>query len=247
MMELTQARLTQFIQTPFRYFPSIGSTNDEALRWLREGAPKNALVVADEQTQGRGRMGRVWHTPPNVALALSFILHPQPHELNRISMLGGVVVAELCEHLGIAHVGIKYPNDVQINGKKVCGVLPEAAWDEDRLIGVVLGMGVNVRVQFDTALQDSAINLETAVRRTLDRAELVQFLVQRVHHWAAHLSSADLFSAWQTRLTTIGQTVSIGTVHGVAVGVDSEGALLVQTADGSQERVIAGDVMIIDS
>ncbi|MCU0512424.1 MAG: biotin--[acetyl-CoA-carboxylase] ligase [Anaerolineae bacterium] len=230
---------------PLRFFPATDSTNDDAAAWLRAGAPAGAVVIADEQRAGRGRLGRVWHTPPGVALAVSLILRPPPAALHRVSMLGGLAVAELCEGLGLPGVGIKYPNDVQLNGRKVCGVLPEAHWQDDRLIGVVLGMGVNVRVPFTPDLAQTAVNLEDAAQRPLEQAALIAALLARLDAWSHRLLSEELFQAWQRRLTTIGQTVSIEGVQGVAIGVEADGALLVQTAAGRVERIIAGDVILL--
>lgn len=243
---LSQIQLEQALNSrPFRFYETIGSTNDAAMDWLNSSAPAGAVVIADEQRQGRGRMGRVWYTPPGFALALSVILKPPPETLNRVSMLGGLAVAELGEYLGVQNVGIKYPNDVQINGRKVCGILPEAAWDNDRLTGVVLGIGVNVRVQFEGELAQTATSLETALNRTVDRVALIAWLLERIDFWSTRLNSAELFHAWKRRLTTIGKSVRIDAVHGTAIDVDSQGALLIRQDDGTIERVIAGDVMIV--
>jgi BirA family transcriptional regulator, biotin operon repressor / biotin---[acetyl-CoA-carboxylase] ligase len=247
-MQLNETQLiTRLKPRSLRYHSSTDTTNDDALAWLHEGAAAGSVVIADEQRKGRGRMGRTWHTPPGVAIALSYILKPEVATLNRVSMLGALAVAELCEHLDIEQVGIKYPNDVQIDGRKVCGVLPEAAWKKDKLLGVVLGMGINVRVSFTDELAQTAVNLETAAGKPLDRADLIAKLLERLDVWSQCLGSDEFFAAWQQRLTTIGKTVSIGQVQGVAERVDSDGALMVRTSQGRLERVIAGDVMILGS
>ena len=224
----------------------MGSSNDLAAQWLRDGAPGGAVIVADEQRAGRGRRGRTWYTPPGVALALSVILKPPPAHAARASMIGALAIAELCDYVGIADVGIKYPNDVQINGLKVSGVLPEAIWDDDQLKGVVLGMGVNVRVQFDddAELADKATSMEIALGKALDRVQLIAFVLQRVDYWAGRIGGAELFERWQNRLTTLGRQVSIGDVVGIAQRIEPDGALIVQQADGTETRILAGDVLI---
>jgi len=232
-----------------RFYQQADSTNEIALAWLREGAITGSVVIADEQLKGRGRKGRTWHTPPGVALAVSVILHPAPESLNRVSMLGALVISELVENLGIANVGIKWPNDVQINGLKVSGVLPENEWDGDKLLGVVLGMGLNVRVNFaGTELENTAISVESALGKPVDRLDLLANLLTRVDHWNARLGSAELLDAWKSRLTTIGQRVTVNnvdsTVHGAAEGVDEQGALLVRDQQGVLHRVIAGDIAL---
>lgn len=243
MDDLSQASLSQALKArPFRFYESVASTNDLAHEWLRAGAPRGALVIADEQTQGRGRMGRLWHTPPKVALALSLILHPSAEFVSRVTMAAALAVAQTCEVYGALAVGIKWANDVQIDGKKVCGILPEAAWQDGTLVGVVLGMGVNVRVNFDAELAQTATSLETAVGKRLARAELVARLCDKVEENLAR--PAWTFAQWRARLTTLGKPVQVGDVQGVAESVDESGALLVRTASGSMERVLAGDVQM---
>ncbi|MFN8528184.1 MAG: biotin--[acetyl-CoA-carboxylase] ligase [Anaerolineae bacterium] len=106
---------------PVRYFPSVGSTNDEALAWLAESAPEGAVVIADEQTKGRGRLGRVWYAPPGAALLFTVILRPSERVLSRMTMLGGLAVCETAQQMGLA-AGIKWANDVQVNERKLSGV-----------------------------------------------------------------------------------------------------------------------------
>lgn len=243
-MSLSESRLHSLLPgAPLRFYESVGSSNDLALAWLREGAPQGAAIIADEQRTGRGRKGRTWYTPPGVALAISYILRPQPEDIARVTLMGAVAVAELCEQVAAPGVGIKWPNDVQIDGRKVCGVLPEAVWDGQRLLGVVLGIGVNIRVLFDDVLLQTAINLEDAAGQKLDRSEMAAFLLSRLAYWSGRLSSADLMAAWRERLTTVGQTVRVEGLEGVVQSVGDDGALILQTPDGKQHRIMAGDVL----
>ena len=230
-----------------RYLPEVGSTNDIALGWLRQGAPEGAVVVADVQSLGRGRLGRRWHAPAGTALTASIVLKPARAALGRLTMVGAVAIAETIEGLGATNVDIKWPNDVRLNGRKVCGILPEAAWEGDVLVGAALGMGLNVRVDFaGSELADRAISLEPALGHRLDRVELLARLLARVDDWQARAGSQDLFEAWKQRLSTIGQTVTVSgvSVGGVAEGVDDQGALLVRTESGDVQRVIAGDIQL---
>lgn len=238
--EILEAHLRQ----PFRYYDSVDSTNDLAKHWLRAGAAAGSVVIADEQRKGRGRMGRTWHTPPGVALALSVIMKPTPGHAHQISLLGALAVAELCETLGIAHVGIKWPNDVQIQGKKVSGVLPEAVWENDALLGVVLGIGVNVRVDFDAELSAVATSIEPLVKHKLDRAELIATLLDSIQARLPKLGTDALFKDWKRRLNMLGEPVQVGDTAGIAQDVEPSGALLIQQADGSIQRVLAGDLLM---
>jgi BirA family transcriptional regulator, biotin operon repressor / biotin---[acetyl-CoA-carboxylase] ligase len=242
---LSQTSLAQRLKSPFRYFDSADSTNDIAMQWLRDGALSNSAVIADEQRKGRGRKGRTWYTPAGVALAVSVILKPPLEYVHRISMIGALAIYDLCESVGAKNLGIKWANDMQINGKKVSGILPEAAWDNGNLLGVVLGMGVNIRVQFEGDLAQTATNLETEAGKSLDRTELIATLLDRIDYWMELITSDELFETWQSRLNTIGRQVEIEGIVGQAQGVDEGGALLIALGDGSIKRVLAGDVSLV--
>jgi BirA family biotin operon repressor/biotin-[acetyl-CoA-carboxylase] ligase len=232
-----------------RFLAVADSTNDSARDWLRAGASAGAAVLADEQRRGRGRMGRTWQTPPGAALAVSVILYPPPAALPRLSMLAAAAVCDLLERLGCADVGIKWPNDVQLNGRKVCGVLVETEWAGDRLLGAVVGIGLNVRVDFTgTELAQTAISLADVLDSVPDRLDLLVALLTRLDDWYARLETPALYDAWRGRLTTLGQRVSISgqgePVTGTAESVDAQGALLVRDAAGALQRVVAGDIAL---
>lgn len=232
----------------FKYFASVESSNDIAQNWLRDGADSLSVVIADEQRKGRGRRGRIWYTPPNVALAVSIILKPNVQTASRASMVGALAVYDLCQHIGIGDVGIKWPNDVQIKGKKVSGILPEAVWENEKLQGVILGIGVNVRNQLEDELVDIATTLESETGQALNRVELIAYLLERVDYWYSLIAKEDIHIIWKLRLNTLGQEVIVqGTgirIVGQAVDIDADGALLIKTADDSIQRVLAGDVSL---
>ncbi len=230
---------------PVKYFDSVASTQDIAFDWLREGALSGAVVVADEQVSGRGRRGRGWSTPPGTAIAMSVILRPDIDVLPQITMLGALAIAEMLDELGLADVAIKWPNDVLLNGRKVSGVLPEAVWEGDKLSGVSLGMGINVRVDFTgSELESTAISIEFALGKTVKRVDIVAAVLERIN--AYKLGSPELFAAWKARLHTIGQPVSVmhqgESVTGLAEHVDTDGALLIRRENGEVVRLVAGDV-----
>jgi BirA family transcriptional regulator, biotin operon repressor / biotin---[acetyl-CoA-carboxylase] ligase len=236
---------------PAQFYEQVESTNDLALEWLRQGAGSGAVVVADEQIKGRGRKGRTWYTPPGTALILSVILRPALEQLPQLTMLGALAISDMLVHLGIHDVGIKWPNDVQIGGRKVTGILPEAVWKGNKVEGAVLGMGVNVRIEFSgTELADKAISIEPALGRAVDRLDLLVYLLTRIDYWAAKLGTQALIGAWRERLTTLGQIITVNSadqvIHGLAESVDDEGALMVKGDDGSVHRVIAGDIALGD-
>lgn len=244
-MTLSTKLLEERLTRPFKYFERVESSNDEAKAWLAAGAPEGAVVIVNEQTRGRGRLGRHWHTPPNVALALSLILKPDSALLPRLNMAAALSVYDLARECGCEVVGIKWPNDVQVNGLKVSGVLPEAMWEAGELRGAVLGIGVNVRADFSgTALRESAISLEDVVKRRLDRVELIATLLRRIDHWYCRIATPTLFSTWKSRLNTLGQTVTVDGVKGVALDVNAEGALLIRDENGHIRQTDAADLSI---
>lgn len=250
-MALTVEQLQQTLAgRPFRFYESVGSTNDMAIAWLRQDGPTGAVVIADEQTQGRGRLQRAWQTPPHSAVAMSVLLHPPAPQLPLVMMLGGWAVAKALDNWGVADVAIKWPNDVQIAAKKVCGVLPEVVWEGNRLLGVVLGIGINVRVDFKgTPLADTAISLESVLSRPIERAQLIRDVLAQVDSGYNTLIYApqQLVNGWRARLNMIGKDVEIRLgagqrIAGRVVAVDDEGALQLQRADGVIQRVLFGDV-----
>ena len=231
------------------FYERVDSTNEIGLKWLHESREiDGTVIVADEQVKGKGRLGRTWYTPPGTALIVSTIFSiREPKLLSRVTMLGAVAIAEMGEHLGIVNIGIKWPNDVQVNGRKVSGVLSEAAWNGDQLRGVVLGMGVNVRIDFSgTELADTAISIEPVLGRNVDRLDLLVDLMTRIDYWHARMGSDALFEAWKSRLNVLGKMVTVqqGAIRGIAESVDENGTLLVRDEQDVLHRVIAGDIAL---
>ena len=244
-MELNSERLRERLQRPFCYHESAGSTNDLAKAWFLEGAPTGAVIIANEQLRGRGRQGRIWHTPPNVALAISIILCPPASAVDRLTMIGALAVYDLAAGIGCERVGIKWPNDVQINGKKVAGILPEALWHANDLRAAILGIGVNVRVDFtDSEYVNSAISLEDALGRNLDRVELLHTLLKRLDFWTARVADEKTFQVWKGRLNMLGKRVTGYQHTGIAQGVTPHGDLIVVGDDGAQRMLTAGDMAL---
>lgn len=257
---LTPERLQQALGSrPFQFEVQTDSTNDRAQVWALNGAPGGSVVVAEEQTKGRGRFGRAWSAPAGTALLFSVILRPiiAPAHLSRVTMVGAVAVANALVDLveptlkSSNRVTLKWPNDVLLTGRKVAGILPEAIWQGDQLAAVVLGIGVNVSVDFTgTPLADRAISIETVTQHTVDRAALLGKLLQGIDTWSARLDDPGLVTAWRTRLSTLGQRVTVTAadqpISGLAVAVNDDGALLVRADDGTIHRVIAGEVTLAE-
>jgi BirA family biotin operon repressor/biotin-[acetyl-CoA-carboxylase] ligase len=238
---------------PFRFYDSIGSTQDSARDWAlsEPGLPGGAVVIAEEQTAGRGRQGRGWISPPGASIMCSVVLRPDlpPERLPRLVIAGGIAVAETLDALLPGRVRLKWPNDVLIQGRKVCGVLAEAAWIGEQLGVVILGIGINVRVSFEgTPLTETATSLESELGRTVDRHTILADLLSRVDHWAGRVQEPDLIPAWRAWLGTLGKRVTVypqfggESYPGVAEAVEEDGALLVRCDSGELRRVFAAEV-----
>lgn len=235
------------LNRPIKYYESIGSTNDVAKAWLEAGAPDRAVVIANVQTRGRGRKGRAWQAPPDTALAVSVILRPHTHLVPQVNFLGALAVCDLATDAGCSKIGIKWPNDVQAHGKKIAGILPEVVWKGPEALGVVLGIGLNVRIDFSrTELADTATSLESIVNRRLDRADLLQSLLRHVDRWYSHISEDILFTSWKSRLSVLGKRIEVDDVVGTAVDALPNGSLLLSDDFGVLQTVQAGDIFVVN-
>lgn len=242
--------LHQRLNRPFQYYDQVSSTQDIALKWIEQGAPQGAVVIADEQLKGRGRQGNTWHTPPHTAIALSLILKPRPDAIHQITMLGALSIYDTIKQLAPQQdaITLKWPNDVKLHGGKISGILPESAWQGDKLQGVVLGMGLNIRVDFKrTDITQPTANLEQILGQAVNRTDVLVTLLGHLDHWTGKLGTSTLFETWAERLETIGQMVKIGAIQGIAEAVQPDGSLLVRGADGTIHPVIAGDVIPLNT
>lgn len=238
-----------------RYAEQISSTNEVGLTWLGQGAPDLSLVVADEQTAGRGRFDRRWVTRPGAALALSLILRPTQAEADRLrlfSALGAFGVADALEGLYGLAPQIKWPNDVLLNFHKVAGILVETAWIGDRIQGMVIGIGVNVNpgaVPPPEEVQFPATSVEEALGRAADRWQLLREMLARLVYWRGRVGSPEFYAAWEGRLAFRGEWVQIvsgydtpGDLEGRIQGINPDGSLRLSDADGKERSVDIGDV-----
>ena len=240
---------------PVHVYGRLGSTNDEARRLAQAGAPEGLLVIAEEQTAGRGRAGRRWLTPPGPALAFSLVLRPPAPaaEASRLSMLAGLALCEAIERVAGVPVQLKWPNDILIHGQKAGGILLETALDAgtQQLDYAVLGIGVNVaEAPPPEAVDFPATALDAEAGRPVDRLDLLRAILERLeaHYPRLEAGSGLLHTAWAARLAWLGESVVArtpdGETVGRAVGADEDGALLVVLDSGVRVRVTAGDVRL---
>jgi BirA family biotin operon repressor/biotin-[acetyl-CoA-carboxylase] ligase len=235
-----------------RYFDTTGSTNDEALAWASKGAADFSMIVADEQTKGRGRMDRKWFTPPQSALAMSLILRPSSIERAHPARTTGLLALSLAgslRKLGLSPQ-IKWPNDVLLSGRKVAGILVETTWMGEELDALVLGMGVNVlnasvppadQVLFPTT------SIETELGHLVQRIELLRDILIGVLYWRSRLGTDAFLTAWEESLAFRGQQVQVEAgsaeaVVGELLGLNPDGSLHLRDVHGKSVTVQFGEV-----
>jgi len=246
---------TRLIARNLVYLPETGSTMDEARRLAEQGAPDGTLVVADYQTAGRGRLDRHWQASPTSSLLLSLIFRPAiaSHQLQQLTMLCGLAVAGSVEAETGLPVGLKWPNDLEIGGAKVGGILTEVELSGVRVSYAVVGLGLNVNLdphQLSGPLLSRATSLSAELGRPVARLPLLWAVLHAVEtrYLALGTGSPGLHAEWARRLVTLGRTVTVSTGDsvwdGTAEDVDADGALLVRRTDGSPERIMAGDVTV---
>jgi len=238
----------------------LGSTNDLAEELVLQGTPHLTLVLADLQTQGRGRQGRSWITRPGKALAFSLVLRPPQGfpaaQLEKFSGLAALALAETLQSAFGLPALIKWPNDVLVHGRKVAGVLVELHWaqaaPEPALEGVVIGVGVNVRggaVTVDDQLNFPAASLEELSGQSIPRLDLLVSTLQAVLHWYPRLGDAAFLAGWDSRLAFRGQQVLLRSQdrvldQGELLGLAPDGSLMLRSDDGETRTYTAGEIQL---
>ena len=244
--------------------PSVGSTMDLAREAAGQGAPEGTLALADEQTAGRGRLGRSWLAPPAVNLLSTLLLRPPAAALRQVAMIAPLAVCDAVEECHGLRLDIKWPNDVQAHGKKLAGILIEVPHAPAPRTGrtasptggagesvVLVGAGINVNFdprQFEE-IRDIATSVKVECGHDVDReALLAAYLAHFERHYDGARAGESMRDRWRERLVTLGQPVHAswpgGEADGVAEDVDESGALIVRTASGATITVEAGDVTL---
>lgn len=248
-----------------RYYPSTGSTNDEAARWAEEGAKDASLVVADTQTAGRGRSGRFWHSPAGASLSFSLIFYPSEEEKKSLQFYTALGALSVCEtfkcDFGL-EAKIKWPNDVLVDGQKVCGALAEARWTGNNLAYLILGVGINVaRESTDpeslpsAALHFPATSMEEVLDYRVNRLALLHSVLAQLLQWRKRIASSDFLKAWETKLAFRNERIRIipygddeqgrlnePVIEGVIIGLAPDGSLRLFNKAGDIIEVSIGEV-----
>jgi len=237
-----------------KYFDSIGSTNNEALAWATSGAPDLSLVIADEQTEGRGRLDRKWFTSKGTALAFSLILHPTAEEkpfLTRMVGLAALAVVDSLQTRGLV-TQIKWPNDVLLNDRKVAGILVESVWSGEDVDCLVIGIGINVlkaAIPPAELLKFPATSLEESLGPDVEREKVLRDILAGIIALRPHIGSDSFIASWEKVLAFRGEQVQVeegnGTLNtGKVLGLESDGSLRLSDEQSNSITVRFGDVRL---
>jgi BirA family biotin operon repressor/biotin-[acetyl-CoA-carboxylase] ligase len=248
-----------------RYFESVGSTNDEAAQLAAAGAPEGTVVIARQQTAGRGRRGRQWHSAPGAGIYMSLVLRPRTSgagasggDAALITLMAGAAAAEAVEAAEALRVALKWPNDLVVERdgrggverRKLAGILAEGAASAAGLQHVVLGIGINLRpTAYLPELADRVTSIERETGRPADGPRLVAELLRalaRGRHDLLEGRTGDVLERWRARGTaSVGRLVrwheGDRVLEGTTAGIDDSGALLVDSPRG-RDRIVAGEL-----
>lgn len=254
---------TRIVGRRLYWYEAVESTNTALLALAAQGAPDGAVAVAEYQTSGRGRGSRRWWAPPRTCLLFSILFRPAfplpPAQSHQLTMLCSLATCDAVAAVAGLALALKWPNDLLLAGQKVGGILTEGSFVGGRLSHAVVGIGLNVNVDFRACsestdarelagLAGEATSLMSHLGRPVDRTALLRSILERVDACYQRLGEGERFhQEWSRRLATLGQRVRVHvgteTLVGVAEAVDEGGALLLRLEDGSLRRILAGDVV----
>ncbi|MEN8136449.1 MAG: biotin--[acetyl-CoA-carboxylase] ligase [Thermodesulfobacteriota bacterium] len=240
---------------PVHLLAGTGSTNTVAIDLAKDGSPAYTVVAAESQSEGRGRLGKSWQSPPGTGLYFSIILRPDlaPEDLPKITLTAGLAVCLAVEKITNLALMIKWPNDLLLDGRKLGGILAETVNGHGHRTAVVLGIGLNVNsptTAFPADLQDKATSLLIHTGNEYRRSELLTSIVTEVKKMVGRFERdgfADILNEWRQRDATLGQELawvaqSGELVRGVSLGPDDNGQLLIKDRLGRIHEVLSGDI-----
>ena len=255
MRNLTLEIPTRWAGRPAYFYDSVDSTNIEAKRLGDGDAPHGTLVVADMQTAGRGRRGRSWISPSGTNIYFTILLRPDftPDKASMLTLVMAHSVARAVRGETGLNAGIKWPNDIVVGGRKICGILTELSVEAEAIKNVVIGVGVNVHEQdFSSDLSDKATFLDRECGSRVSRSRLLSAIMgafeEDYETFVSKGSLASLRNSYSEMLINRDREVCVldpaGEYRGIARGITDTGELLVQISDGSTREVFAGEVSV---
>jgi len=243
---------TSFVGQRVVYYPSLTSTMEVAKREAQQGAAEGTVIIAGEQTAGKGRQERTWLSPRG-NIALSIILYPSAAYLPSLIMLASLAVVYSIESVTGLKPQLKWPNDVLIKGRKVCGILIESGVRGRKVDYAIIGIGINVNLWLADFPEISPIatSLSDELGREVPQLDFIRRLLVEVEKLYLTLPSGEsIYQQWRDRLVTLGRRVQVSwgktRYEGIAESVARDGSLLLRCPDGSLTKIVAGDVTLRD-
>nr|WP_295971642.1 biotin--[acetyl-CoA-carboxylase] ligase [uncultured Bacillus sp.] len=252
--EIALGLKTTVLGHQIHYEETVDSTQRIASRLSLEGAPEGTVIIAEEQTGGRGRMGRQFYSPKYSGVWLSIILRPKlpPQKAPQLTLIAAVAVVQAIEEVTSLRPEIKWPNDILIGGKKVTGILTEMQAESDRIDSVIIGIGINANQEpedYPEDLQKVATSLYIESGTKVNRAELTRQLLlklENLYHLYLKEGFYPIKLLWESYAISIGKMITArmlqGTLYGKAIGITEDGVLLMEDKSGQIHRIYSADI-----
>lgn len=256
-IEIQRDLNTQTLGKEIVHLSSLESTNNKAKDLALQGAPEGLVVISEEQTKGRGRRGRQWSSPRGTGIWMSILLRPNilPREAPKFTLLAAVAVAKGIREVTGLEAQIKWPNDILIHKKKICGILTEMSAELDSINYIIIGIGMNVNERekdFPLEIQNKASSLALLKGEKVSRRELVTKILENLEEeYLKYIDKNEFHSVidqWKNMSCTLGAQVKTinnkKEIKGIAVDIKEDGALIIQRDNGEIEEIFFGDVSI---
>jgi len=257
--EIQRGLVTERLGKKIHYLPEVDSTNLYARNLAEEGGLEGEVVIAESQSRGKGRLGRSWVSPPCLNLYLSVILRPKlpPLHAPQITLMAAVALAETVQCFIPLPTEIKWPNDILVGGKKLAGILTESSCDPGKILFVILGIGVNLNFSKELmpeAIRESATSIMALTGKPVNRSEFTLRLIQNLDRCYGELEEEGfsfLAKRWAGFFRLKGKRVRVQMLEqailGKAMGIDIDGALILEDERGFVQRIVAGEVIPMEA